>query len=128
MSKLWKVKHPYYINEGNYFKVGCHEKWPTWQSFEAGWRDADLDYNWFVAWDWLEGEDNGAGDYTGDDYYRNGSLVLQMIGRRKSYLGSHEVSVCRADEPKVREFLQTRWNYMRDMWSPFSSDEGPTHD
>lgn len=128
MSKLWEVKHPYYINEGNYFKAGCHEKWATWQLFEAEWSDANLDYNWFVAWDWLEGEDNGAGEYTGDDYYRNGRLVLQCIGRRKSYLGSHEVSVCRADEPKVREFLQTRWIYMRDMWSPFSGDEGDTHD
>ncbi|TIR87381.1 MAG: hypothetical protein E5X05_01415 [Mesorhizobium sp.] len=117
---LWEVDHPYYMTEGNYFKNGCHETHPTWDAFESGWRDADVDYNWFVRWDWLEGEDNGAGEFNGDVYYRNGILKLQLIGQRKAYLGSHEVSVCRADEPRVLAFLSKYWEYMKEMWEPFS--------
>ncbi|MBZ9894191.1 hypothetical protein LB545_07520 [Mesorhizobium sp. BR1-1-6] len=122
MKHLWEVDHPYYMNEGNYFSNGCHETYPAWDVFESQWRDADLDYNWFVRWDWLEGEDSGAGEFNGDVYYRNGILKLQIIGQRKSYLGSHEVSVCRADEPRVIAFLAKYWEYMKAMWEPFSGD------
>lgn len=120
MKHLWETDHPYYMNEGNYFKIGCHTTYATWDEFLSGWKDADIDYNWFVRWDWLEGEDNGAGEYSGDDYYRNGIFKIQRIGQRKGLLDSHEISVCRADEPKIREFLNPYWEYMKLMWEPFS--------
>lgn len=124
MTKLWEVSHPYYINEGNYFKAGCHELYESWDDFLSGFGDADMDYNWFVAWEWREGEDFGANDYKGDDYYCNGRLLLQLIQRRKSILTSHEIKVCRADEPAVRAFLQPYWEYTQRMWAPLS-DEVP---
>lgn len=125
MSKhLWDIKHPYYMNEGNYFKVGEHHHHPTWASFISEFGDSDMDYNWFVRWDWREGGDWGAGEYNGDDYYRHASFMLQMIGQRKSYLCSFEVSVCRADEPAIIEFLKPRWEYMKTMWEPFSTEQG----
>ena len=120
MMRLWEAKHPYYMNEGNYFKAGQHQSWPTWDRFESSWKDSDIDYNWFVRWDWLEGDENGAGEFLGDVYYRNGILKMQLIGQRKAYLGSHEIAVCRADEPRVRDFLQKYWDYMQEMWAPLS--------
>jgi len=121
LKHLWEVKHPYYMNEGNYFQNGEHHVHDTWASFVAEFGDSDLDYNWFVRWDWLEGEDYGAGEFTGDVYYRNGRFKLQMIGQRKSYLCSFEAAVCRADEPAIIEFLKPRWNYMRAMWEPLAA-------
>lgn len=121
MSKhLWETDHPYYMTEGNYCSNDCHIRFATWAAFKAEWADADPDYNWLVRWDWLEGEDNGASEYTGDEYYRNGVFKAQFILQRKAILISAEAAVCRADEPAVRKFLQSRWDYMRDMWVPFS--------
>lgn len=115
-KRLWEIEHPYYCNEGNYFQAGQHYTHRTWQSFISAMGESDMDMNWFVRWDWREDE----GSYTGDDYYRNGTLTLHMVGQRKAWFGSYEVDVCRADEASVIEFLKPRWDYMRTMWDPFS--------
>lgn len=125
MSKhLWEVKHPYYMSEGNYFSNDCHTEFKSWAEFLDEFGDSDQDYNWFVRWDWLEGEDWGAGAYNGDDYYRHARFMLQLIGQRKAKLLSFEVAVCRADEPAILEFLKPRWEYMQTMWLPFSHPSG----
>lgn len=121
MKHLWEVEHPYYMNEGNYFSNDCHTEYKTWAEFIAEFVNSDLDYNWFVRWDWLEGEGWNAGEYNGDDYYRHARFMLQLIGQRKAKLLSFEIAVCRADEPAILEFLQPRWEYMQEMWEPFAS-------
>ncbi|QAZ46798.1 hypothetical protein [Mesorhizobium sp. Pch-S] len=120
MAHLWEVDHPYYMTEGNYFSNDCHTKYATWDGFLAEFGDSDIDYNWFVRWDWLEGEDWNAGTYRGDDYYRHARFMFQLIGQRKAKLLSFEVAVCRADEPAILEFLKPRWDYMKLMWEPIS--------
>ncbi|WP_247997712.1 hypothetical protein [Brucella tritici] len=125
MSKhLWEVKHPYYMSEGNYFSNDCHTEFKSWAEFIDEFGDSDMDYNWFVRWDWLEGEDWGAGAYNGDDYYRHARFMLQLIVQRKAKLLSFEVAVCRADEPAIIEFLKPRWHYMQTMWEPLSHPSG----
>lgn len=119
-AHLWEAPHPYYMTEGNYFQAGCHTTYKTWAEFVNEFGESDLDYNWFVRWDWLEGEDHGAGTYNGDDYYRHARFMLQMIGQRKAKLLSFEVEVCRADEPAILAFLGPRWEYMLSMWAPLS--------
>lgn len=118
MTHLWEVDHPYYISESNYFNRDCHTLYESWDEFANQFSDSDLDYNWFVAWDWREGADWELGTYNGDDYYRHARFILQRIGRRKALLDSHEIKVCRADEPAILEFLRPRWEYMREMWEP----------
>lgn len=120
MKHLWEIDHPYYMNEGNYFQAGEHHEHDTWSSFVSEFGDSDMDYNWFVRWDWLEDLEGVPED---DPYYRNGRFMLQMIGQRKAYLCSFEVSVCRADEPAIIEFLKPRWEYMKSMWEPFSDGD-----
>ena len=117
---LWETDHPYYMTEGNYYANDCHDKYVTWAAFLSAWGDADKDYNWVVRWDWLEGADWNAGEFTGDAYYRNGRFLVQIILQRKAILRSCEVAVCRADEPAVLEYLNDYWTYMQTMWAPLS--------
>jgi hypothetical protein len=108
------------MSEGNYFSNDCHTEYKTWGEFLDEFNDSDMDYNWFVRWDWREGEKWDLGVYSGDDYYRHAVFLLQMIGQRKAKLLSFEVAVCRADEPAIIAFLAPRWEYMKTMWEPFA--------
>lgn len=122
MKHLWEADHSYYINEGNYYdRAGCHTEFATWGEFLSSWAEADPDYNWFVRWDWREGDEWDLAEYNGDDYYRHAKFVMQIIGQRKSLLQSIAVYVCRADEPEIIKFLEPYWEYMKAMWSPLAS-------
>ena len=112
---LWESKHPYHMSEGYY-----HTEWKSLDDFMGEFADSDMDYNYIVRWDWLEGRDCGAGEYNGDDNYRNGRLLIQFVGQRKALLFSHEISVCRADEPRVIEFLRPRFQYAMELWTPMA--------
>lgn len=116
---LWEVDHPYYMTEGNYFSRDCHSTFKSWQDFLSEWENTDLDMNYVVRWDWLEGEDWGTGEFTGDVNYRNGRLMIQIVGQRKAALHSLEIEICRADEPSVIEWLTPRFEYAQIMWEPF---------
>jgi len=120
-KRLWEVDHPYYCNRGNYFaseSVSDHYK--TWASFAAEYADADFDLNLVFRFDWLEGEDDGAGEFTGDDNYRNGELLIFWMGQRKGLYRYSTIEVCRADEPAVIEFLRPRWEHLLQLWEPLS--------
>lgn len=118
--RLWEVKHPYYCNLGNYYSNDCGSEYKSWDEFLAEEGDSDFDYNLLFRFDWKEGEDWGAGEYTGDDYYRNGRLELFWMGQRKGAYRFTTVEVCRADEAYVIDFLKPRWDYMRALWEPLS--------
>lgn len=121
MSKhLWEVDHPYYCNEGNYYKAGLCERYKRWSDFADEFGSSDMDMNLVFRFDWKEGEEHGATDFNGDVYYRNGLLQLCFMGQRKGLYYSHEVEVCRADEPAVIEFLRPRFEHMLKLWEPFT--------
>lgn len=122
MTHLWEVDHPYYCSESNFFaREPTMDTHPTWASFIANYRDADFDLNLVFRFDWYEGEDWGAGEYTGDDYYRNGVLCIFWMCQRKGFFRASQISVCRADEPAVLEFLRPRWGHMKLLWEPLST-------
>lgn len=120
MKHLWEVDHSYYINEGNYYDRDMHTEYATWGEFLSAWGGGDIDYNWFVRWDWREGEGWDIAEYNGDDYYRHAKFVMQIVGQRKALLQSVAVYVCRADEPAIIAFLKPYWEYMRELWEPLS--------
>lgn len=120
VKHLWEVEHPYYCSEGNYFANECHTEYKTFGAYVAEFGDADLDYNLVFRWDWREGDDWGAEDFNGDNYYRNGRLTIYMMHQRKARNVSHEIQVCRADEPAVIEFLKPRLAKMMELWAPLS--------
>lgn len=130
MAHLWEGKHPYYMNQGNYYQAGCHTTYPNLDAFLSDWDEADIDYNWIVRWDWNEGpgDEDWVRPADRPDTYVDGVLSVQFIGQRKSKLWSCEVSVCRFDEPRVREFLNKYATYMAQMWAPFDLARPTTGD
>lgn len=127
MKHLWEVKHPYYCNEGNFFaRESVCDEHKTWAGFFAEYKDADMDMNLVFRWDWQEGEDYGAGEFTGDVNYRNGRLLIFWMGQRKGLYRYSVVEVCRSDEPAVLEFLRPRWEHMKALWAPIACDPTPT--
>ncbi len=128
-TPLWEAKHAYYCNEGNYFASGgdrVSAKYQTWADFVAEEGDSDMDYNLLFRWDWSERNDSDEPTFNGDVYYRNGRLLLFWMGQRKGLYRWSEVSVCRADEPAVRAWLQPRFDYLMALWSPLAARQEPS--
>jgi hypothetical protein len=125
---LWEVEHAYYCNEGNYYaRESVESSYRSWADFLAENGDADMDYNLLFRWDWQERDDEtGEPNFNGDVNYRNGTLLLFWLGQRKGLYRYSTVSVCRADEPAVLDYLRPRWEHLRSLWEPVSasSSEG----
>lgn len=122
---LWETKHAYYCAEENYYKSGCNHEYESWQDFYAEMGDSDLDYNLLFRWDWQLSYDEDADEQvplSSDPNCRDCDLNLFFMGQRKGLFYSFTVKVCQADEPEVRKFLQTRWNYLKGLWSPLSCE------
>lgn len=124
MVKLWEVNHAYYCNEGNYYAPGNDQpvaSYKTWASFLSEEGDSDMDYNLLFRWDWKEEGEDGYPNFNGDVYYRNGKLLLFWMGQRKGLYRWSEVSVCRADEPAIRAWLEPRFAHLLSLWHPLSA-------
>lgn len=121
-TKLYESDHPYYCEEHNYFSNDCHSEHASWADFMADEGDSDFDMNLVFRWDWSFPKDDETGEpkQHPDPYYRDGTLKLFYMGQRKGRYRSVFVSVCRADEPAVREWLTKRWEHLRALWAPLS--------
>lgn len=117
---LWEVEHAYYCNEGNYFSNDCHAEFARWQDFAEESKDEDLDYNLVFRWDWKapSTDDGELLPPNPDKNYRDGRLLLFYMGQRKGLYRYVEVSVCQADEPAVRAWLQPRLDHLMKLWAP----------
>jgi hypothetical protein len=136
MKHLWDIKHPYYMNPGNYFSNDCYFEFDSLSDFKEEWGDVDIDYNWVVRWDWIVDDNDEDEDgwvppeqRGGDD--ASGTLRLQIVGQRKSRLLTCFVRVARTDEQDVRDYLEKYASYMVKMGEGFdlspevSPDETP---
>lgn len=121
---LWEATHQYYCNLGNYYNNYCGTSHKSWADFISEEGDSDMDYNLLFRWDWKEGEDYDLPEFNGDAYYRNGSLELFFMGQRKGLYRYVEVSVCRADEDAIREWLMPRWEHLKSLWQPLPAAPG----
>lgn len=121
---LWECEHDYYCEPCNYFSNDTITKFESFNDFIAEEGDADIDYNLLFRWDWSELDDDDNSTYSGDDYYRNGKLLLFFMGQRKGLYRSVEVKVCRADEPAVIKYLMPRWKHTQSIWAPFTVEAG----
>ena len=126
MKHLWEVDHDYYCNESNYFSNDCHSSHATWRDFEQSVADEDFDMNLIFRWDWSaprkDDEPDGEPDWQGDENYRDSTLKLFYMGQRKGLFRCVEVSVCRADEPRIVAFLKPRYDHMMKLWLPFAGE------
>lgn len=124
---LWECSHNYYCNESNFFAPGNRQPFTSHKSlaeFLAEEADADMDWNLLFRWDWREEDpETSKCNYSGDDYYRNGRLLLFFMGQRKGLYRWVEVQVCRADEAEVIKYLMPRWAHLQKLWAPLPASE-----
>jgi hypothetical protein len=118
-AHLWEVDHPYYCQEGNYFKTGQHEHYASWQEFttDTGFVDGDRDMNLLIRWDWRK---PGHHEWDGAEY-----LLLFFVLQRKAWLLSKQIAVTEADEPAIRAFLAECAQAMRATWEPLLDEPAP---
>ena len=115
---LWEVDHPYYCQEGNYFKTGQHTTFASWAHFveDTVFVTADRDQNFLIRWDWHTDRTPGEPLVRGID--GDDRLLLFFVLQRKAWLCSVEITVTEADEPAVRKFLAECAETMRATWEP----------
>ncbi len=116
---LWEAGHSYFCNEGSYEGSDNSERFASWEEFAAEYIDdaTDFDYNLLFRWDWhfLDDADTEPG---ADPSYRTGILKLFWVAQRKGLYRYTLVSVCAADEPAVRAWLQRPFEHLLALWAP----------
>ncbi|MGW4703740.1 hypothetical protein [Streptomyces sp. NPDC004285] len=117
MAHLWEIDHPYYCQEGNYFKNGQHLTYPDWAAFQEEWGSLDDDLNLAFRWDWKRDD---PADFDEEDNEKPGPdrLHVYWVLQRKAILRSTECVITEADEPAVREWLTRKANHLRLVWEP----------
>lgn len=132
---LWEVRHPYYCNEGNFYSRDPYCFHKSWGDFAYSMGDSDPELNLLFRWDWVAPHEDGDFDkaikWEGDENYRDSTLKLFWVMQRKGIFACHEVSVCRADEPAIRLWLQERVKHLLKLWEPLdmvSALEGVTNE
>jgi hypothetical protein len=121
MEHLWEAKHPYYMNDGNYYSNDCTFNYETLEEFLDEWQFADPDYNRVHRWDWNEGEAWEIPTDGSDDV--QGKLNVYFVLQRKARLLSCHIDVRRSDEPKVIEYLKFHAKREISIWSPLIISE-----
>lgn len=145
---LWEVPHSYYCETGNFFKYGMNTVYSSWEEFAQPMKtmldgnllyEYDNDLNFLYRWDWRKADpddylfsydENILKDFSEEEIEKSkrqfkedsqtDTLSLFFIAQRKSYNLSAEVTVVEDDEPLVREWLNKKWTYMKDLWAPIS--------
>lgn len=103
--------------------------------------DFDNDLNFLYRWDWLKAdpenylfsfsdeilketgatkEEVEASKKEFEENSQSDRLMLFFMLQRKSHNISVEVNVTESDEPFVREWLNKKWEHMKEMWNPIS--------
>ena len=128
-AKLWESEHEYYCND-NFYSSEPKWSYASWAAFaDEELKDIDDDYNFLFRWDWLkyDPDDDRRTSFDAGETPTTGStdqyLKLFYMGQRKGLFRVVTVyNLSEADEPAVREFLRARWQYMRGLWEPISSE------
>jgi len=105
-KRLWDVDHPYYCNEGNYYKTGLSQVFDSWKEFIESDGLCDFDMNLLFRWDWKS--------------YDKGSDVLMLfwILQRKGIFMSDIINVLKSDEIEIIEWLKPRAKHLMKLWEP----------
>lgn len=116
---LWEYDHPYYCQEGNFYKPGMHALFGSWEDFaaETEFFGGDRDQNLLIRWDWRSWRRHPDPMLQGDD---PDELLLFFVLQRKAILCSAGIAVTDEDEPAVREFLRECGKTITAIWEPVS--------
>lgn len=116
MPHLWEIDHPYYCEEGNFYKTGLANQFGSWSEFTETWFcQGDHDQNLVFRWDWISWRRHP------DPGLRSDSpdvLLLFFVLQRKPILCSARIQITDDDEPAVRDWLEERAKTMAANWAP----------
>ena len=115
MKHLWEVEHPYYMNDGNYFRRGDHVDYRSWDGFLSDWGydSLDIELNRIHRFDASDAPDcDIEKGYFEITFYR----VIQ----RKGFCMSQSVYVPKSREQEVIDYLLPYYAQEKAIWAPFS--------
>ena len=119
ISHLWEIKLPNNCSDQNFHKnTGTH--YPSWLDFAEDWRSYDKELAYLFRWDWVpprvDDEDDSPILWRRDPYYRESKLRLFFVFGGRGIFACYTVSVCRADELVIREWLDERYAHLLSNW------------
>lgn len=116
---LYDVDHPYYCESGSYWngQNDYHHEYESAEIFLEDFGKSDPDLNLVFRFDW-----GGLGSPSCEELDENKTSTFRVwwIVQRKGFMASAEFPVTKSDEPMLREWLETRWNKMVEIWNPIS--------
>lgn len=109
---LWEVDHNYYCSADGEF-------YSTWQDFIDEWGDADEDYNLLFRFDCMAESDW----WDEDEPLKENEKVCRFsfVLQRKDVICTQTVKVLDSDEPAIREYLQKKFDYLKQLWMPIGA-------
>ncbi len=118
MKHLWEVDHPYYCSEGNFYSHEPYAWHDCWDDF--GMVDSDPELNLLFRWDWTPPteEDCETIAFSEDESVKESTLQLFFVMQRKGIFCCREIKVARSEEPKIRDWLQSRLPHLLALWEP----------
>lgn len=117
---LWEIKPPNPCSDQNHHN-NTHMWYGSWLDFQGEWNSGfDKDLAYLFRWDWVPpraGDDEDSPiQWRRDPYYRESNLRLFFVFGSKGIFACYTVSVCRADEPSIREWLPGRLEHLMANW------------
>lgn len=115
--KLKETNHSYYCEALETNRL-C--KYKSWYDFNSEWdvETLDKDYNMLFRYD-LEKYFDGKGKFDGN-YMLKLFFIQQRHGRYKPVIINN---IKESDIPDIEKWLFENWEYMKQMWKEFSTQE-----
>lgn len=106
---LWEFDHNYYCSADGEF-------YSTWQDFIDEWGNADEDYNLLFRFDCMAESDW----WDEDEPLKENEKVCRFsfVLQRKDVICTQTVKIISEDELSVREYLQNKFDYLKQLWMP----------
>lgn len=114
---IFEHEHDYYCNDQNYDarpefgRVG--QEFSSVDAFLSEWGDADIMYNLVFRWDYKPA------DHEIDPEDTNSFQIFVMKQRKGQFWPITIFNVQPGDEPKLKAWLEPRWEYLKKLWAPF---------
>ncbi len=113
---LWEIDHPYYCQEGNFYKNGLDTEYASWDEFTGtGFFSGGRDLNLLFRWDWTSWRRHPDPELRCDEPEE---LRLFFVLQRKAILCSVGIRITDDDEPRVRRFLDDCSRTVAALWAP----------
>lgn len=113
---IFSAEHSYYCSSSNFRTSEYPLTFPSWGDFLVEFKDSDMDLNLVFRWDVWPKDD-------ADEKKDTFTLEVFILKQRKGEFMPCVVTVRRDDETSIVDFLRPRWEHMKALWEPLSTEE-----